>query len=105
MPHSDIAFTISIPIREEDAQVVIDAFLSANPYKINYSSFVEDLAGNIIENPITPEMYVEDSVAYYLMDVTKNYLISKAANEANDIASNQAQQVIENLRNYINANS
>lgn len=105
MPNSDIAFTISIPIREEDSQVVIDAFLASKPYNTVYTPSVIDFAGNIIDNPITPEMYVEDAVAFYIMDITKNYLINQAAEIAKTTAANQAQNLVDNLRNYINSNS
>lgn len=105
MPDSDIAFTISIPISEENADSVLNAFIGAKLFNTSYSSTITDAAGNIINNPITPQMYVEDCVGYYIMDITKNYLITKASGDAKNIASNSAHEIIENLRNYINANS
>jgi len=104
MPETDIAFTISIPINEEDAQKVIDAFLASKPYNTDYQMKVKDLAGNLVDNPITPAMYVEDSVAYFIMDITKNYLVNQAADIAKTIAQNEAEQVTTDLRNFINNN-
>lgn len=104
MPDTDIAFAINIPIREEDTQIVIDSFMSAQPYGTQYSATVEDFAGNVIENPITPAMYVEDCIAYYIMDITKNYLISQAADQAVQIAKEEAKSAIENIRNFVNSN-
>jgi len=103
MPDNTIEFTVSIPVREEDADAVIDAFLSAKPYNTEYQSTVLDLAGNLIENPITPAMYVEDCIAFYLMDITSNYLIRQAAESATQIASEQADQMINDLKSWIDS--
>jgi hypothetical protein len=103
MPDETIQFTISIPVREEDAETVINAFLNTNPYNTSYQTNTVDLAGNIIENPITPAMYVEDCIAYYLMDITKNYLIKQASDSATDAAAQQANLLVNNLKNWIDS--
>jgi hypothetical protein len=103
MPNETIQFTISIPVREEDANTVINAFLSMKPYNAAYESTTLDLAGNVIENPITPAMYVEDCIAFYLMDITKNYLVNQAALNATQIATEQADQIVNDLKGWINS--
>lgn len=103
MPDETIQFTISIPVREEDADTVINAFLNMQPYNTSYQATTLDLAGNMIANPITPAMYVEDCLAFYLMDITKNYLIKQAAQSATDTASQQANQLVNGLRDWIDS--
>lgn len=104
MPETDIAFNINIPIREQDAEQIVNAFMQARPYNTTYSNTVQDQAGNTIENPITPLMYVEDCVAFYIMDITKSYLINQTAEQARSIAQGQTIQLVNDLRNYINNN-
>jgi hypothetical protein len=103
MPDETIQFTVSIPVREEDADVVIDAFLNLKPYNTSYSSTTLDLAGNIMPNPITPAMYVEDCLAYYVMEITKNYLVNQAAETAAETAAQQADLLINGLRSWIDS--
>lgn len=103
MPEENISFTISIPVREEDAQTVIDAFLASMPYNNPYQTTTLDLAGNVITNPITPAMYVEDCIAFYIMEITKNYLISQAAKTAQEVASEQANNLTQDLKNWIDS--
>lgn len=103
MPEETIQFTISIPVREEDADTVINAFLTMKPYNSSYESTTLDLAGNIMENPITPAMYVEDCIAYYLMDITRNYLIKQASDSATDAAAQQANLLVNNLKSWIDS--
>jgi hypothetical protein len=98
-----IDFTISIPIREQDAQTVIDAFLSLKPYNSPYIAQVLDYAGNTIDNPITPAMYVEDCLAYYVMDITRNFLITSAEGQAVDAARESANQITQDLKNWIDS--
>lgn len=98
-----IDFTISIPVREQDAQTVIDAFLSLKPYNSAYIPQVLDYAGNTIDNPITPAMYVEDCLAYYIMDITRNYLITSAQNQAVETARTEADQITQDLKNWIDS--
>lgn len=100
----DINFIISIPVREEDAENVINAFLNLKPYaQTPYQYTVKDLAGNTIDNPVTPAMYVEDCIAFYLMDITSNYLIRQASESATQIASEQADQMINDLKSWIDS--
>ena len=47
-------FVISIPIRQQDAQNVIDAFVTKRPYNAPVpADTTVDNAGNVIPNPIT----------------------------------------------------
>ena len=98
-----IAFLVTIPVRLEDAQTVIDAFLDQRPYAPQpYKETVLDQAGNTIPNPITKAMYVEDCIAYYVMDITRNYLITEAANAAKQAASAAADTLANDLSSWIN---
>lgn len=103
MPEETIQFTISIPVREEDSDTVINAFLNMRPYNTSYQTTTLDLAGNLIDNPITPAMYVEDCIAFYLMDITQNYLIKQASQMAADTAAEQANQLVNNLKDWIDS--
>ena len=95
-------FLVSIPIRQEDAQNVIDAFLAKKPYNAPVpAETVLDNAGNLIPNPITKQNYVEDCIAYYILDVTKSYLVRKAASEARSTASTEAETVASELESWI----
>lgn len=98
-----IAFLVTIPVREEDAQTVIDAFLDQRPYApAPYKETVLDQAGNTIANPITKAMYVEDCIAYFIMDITRNYLVTEAANAAKGAASAAAETLANDLSAWIN---
>jgi hypothetical protein len=95
-------FLVSIPIRTEDAQNVIDAFISKHPYSAPVpAEVVADNAGNPIPNPITKANYVEDCVAYYILDVTKSYIVRKAALEARATADQDATTVVNELGEWI----
>lgn len=97
-----VEFIVSIPIRQEDAQNVVDAFLAKKPYNAPVPpDTVLDNAGNVIANPITKQNYVEDCIAYYILDVTKSYLVRKAAIEARDTASTTAETVASELESWI----
>ena len=99
-----LAFLVTIPVREEDAQTVIDAFLDQRPYApAPYKETVLDQAGNTITNPITKAMYVEDCIAFYLMDITKNHLIKQASQTATDAAAQQANQLVNDLKTWIDS--
>ena len=101
----EIEFVVSIPIRQEDAQNVINAFVSKRPYGASVpADKVVDNAGNEIENPITKENYVEDCIAYFILDVTKTYLIQKVSREANAQAKVDAEAVASDLENWIRNN-
>ena len=83
----EVEFVVTIPIRQEDAQNVIDAFVNKHPYNAPVpADTVLDNAGNVIPNPITKENYVEDCVAFFILDVVQNYLVRKAAKEARENA-------------------
>ncbi len=98
-----IAFLVTIPVREEDAQTVIDAFLDQRPYAPNpYKTTDLDQAGNVITNPITSAMFVEDCIAYYIMDITRNYLVTQAANAAKQTATQAADTLATDLSSWIN---
>lgn len=97
-----VEFVVSIPIRQEDAQNVVDAFLSKKPYNAPIPpATVLDNAGNEIPNPITNQNYVEDCIAYYILDITKTYLVRKAALEARQSASSTAETVASELESWI----
>jgi hypothetical protein len=100
-----IDFLVTIPIRDTDAQNVIQAFVSKRPYGASIpADKVVDNAGNEIDNPITKENYVEDCIAYFILDVTKTYLIEKASREANEQAKVDAEAVASDLANWIRNN-
>jgi len=95
-------FLVSIPIRTEDAQNVIDAFVSKRPYNAPVpADTTVDNAGNVIPNPITKANYVEDCVAYYILDVVKSYIVRKAALEARATADQDATTVVNELETWI----
>ncbi len=97
-----IEFMVSIPIRQEDAQNVIDAFISKRPYGAPVpADIVNDNAGNPIPNPITKANYVEDCVAYFILDVVQSYLVRKAAKEARENADQNATTVVNELETWI----
>jgi hypothetical protein len=95
-------FLVSIPIRTEDAQNVIDAFITKRPYNAPVpAETVADNAGNSIPNPITKANYVEDCIAYYILDITKTYIVKKAALEARVTANQDATTVVNELETWI----
>lgn len=101
----EIDFLVTIPIRDTDAQNVIDSFLAKKPYNAPIPALkVLDNAGNEIDNPITKANYVEDCIAYYILDVTKTYLIDKAAKDANSQARIEAENAASDLANWIRNN-
>jgi hypothetical protein len=100
-----IDFLVTIPIRDTDAQNVIQAFVNKRPYSASVpADKVVDNAGNEIDNPITKENYVEDCIAYFILDVTKTYLIEKASREANEQAKVDAEAIASDLANWIRNN-
>ena len=97
-----VEFVVSIPIRQEDAQNVIDAFLSKRPYNAPVpADTVLDNAGNVITNPITKQNYVEDCIAYFVLDVVQSYLVRKATSEARVNADENAATVVSELETWI----
>ena len=98
----EVEFVVTIPIRQEDAQNVIDAFVNKHPYNAPVpADTVLDNAGNSIPNPITKENYVEDCVAFFILDVVQNYLVRKAAKEARENADQNATIVVNELETWI----
>ena len=81
----DIAFTITIPIRDQELQDVIEAFREKKPFNAPIPPLqIQDNAGNIIDNPITQANYVEDCIAYFILETTRTYLVEKARVEAKE---------------------
>ena len=98
----EIDFVVSIPVRELDAQNVIDAFVAKRPYSAPVpADKVLDNAGNEIDNPITKANYVEDCIAYFILDVVQSYLVRKAATEARENADQNATTVVSELETWI----
>ena len=50
---------------------------------------------------ITKANYVEDCIAYYILDVTKSYIVRKAALEARATADQDATTVVNELETWI----
>lgn len=97
-----VEFVVSIPIRQEDAQNVINAFTTKRPYNAPVpADTVLDNAGNTIVNPITKENYVEDCIAYFILDVVQSYLVRKATKEARENAAQNATTVVSELETWI----
>jgi hypothetical protein len=101
----DINFTISIPVRAEDADNVLNAFLTLKPYaNAPYQETVKDAAGNTITNPVNPAMYVEDCIAFYIMEMTKSHLVNQVAEQAKAAALEVANTATNDLGTWINQN-
>lgn len=96
MPDTTIDFTISIPIRTINADDVRSAFAS----KFGYQATLQDAQGNIFANPVTPEMFVEDCVANYLLKVTADYLVDQSIRAAIDTATASSQDYINDIKDY-----
>ena len=85
---SGIGYTITIPIRQVDAQDVLDAFAYLN----NYQDKV-DLGFGVLEpNPITKEQFVASCCTQFMLNIYKNYMIEKAESDARLVAEQQAAQ-------------
>ena len=68
---SGIGYTINIPIRQVDAQDVLDAFVYLN----NYQDKV-DLGYGVLEpNPMTKEQFVASCCTQFMLNIYKNYMI------------------------------
>lgn len=95
-------FMVSIPIRQEDAQNVVDAFVTKRPYNAPVpADTVSDNAGNTITNPITKQNYVEDCIAFFILDVVQSYLVRKATTDARLNADTDATTVVNELETWI----
>lgn len=97
-----IAFTITIPIRDTELQDMKDAFISLKPYGAPVPpDTVLDNAGNSITNPITKENYIEDCIGYYVLAVTKSYLVEKAAKEAKDAETISVETTVSDVASWM----
>jgi hypothetical protein len=64
-------FTINVPIREEDAEDVKNAFAAA----YGYSDTINTGDGALGPNPITKEQFVQQCCINFMLNITKNYLV------------------------------
>lgn len=100
---NDIEFVITIPVRDQELEDIIEAFKQKRPFNAPIPPLqIQDNAGNFIENPITQANYIEDCIAYFILETTKSYLIEKAKTEAkeNEIinAANKAVDLVTWMR-------
>jgi hypothetical protein len=93
-----IAFIITIPIRDTELEDIKSAFLQKRPYNAPIPvDTVLDNAGNVISNPITKENYIEDCIAYFVLETTKNYLVEKDAKAAKDTETTNMNAVVSDF--------
>lgn len=97
-----ISFVVTIPIRDTELEDIKAAFLALRPYGAPVpAETVSDNAGNIIPNPVTLENYVEDCIGYYILAVTKSYLVDKAAKEAKDAETVNIENTVSDLASWM----
>lgn len=85
---SGIGYTITVPIREIDAQDVKDAF----SHFYNYQEKV-DLGFGVLEpNPMTKEQFVASCCTQFMLNIYKNYMIEKAEKDAKLTAQLESDQ-------------
>lgn len=97
-----IAFVITIPIRDTELEDIKAAFLALRPYGAPIPvDTVLDNAGNSIPNPITKENYVEDCIGYYILAVTKSYLVEKAASEAKTAETINVDNTVSDVASWM----
>lgn len=97
-----IAFIINIPIRDTELEDIKASFLAKRPYNAPVpSDTVLDNAGNVITNPITKENYIEDCIAYYILETTKQYLVEKEARLAKESETTTMDAVVSDLVTWI----
>ncbi len=88
-------YTINIPIREEDAEDVKNAFAQA----YGYSDLIPAGNGVMVANPITKEQFVQQCCVNFMLNVTKSYMIKveeiAAATAATELAAIRAQEVVQ----------
>lgn len=83
-----IGYTITVPIREIDAQDVKDAFT----HFYNYQDKV-DLGFGVLEpNPITKEQFVASCCTQFMLNIYKNYMVEKAEQDAKVTAQLESEQ-------------
>ena len=97
-----ISFIISIPIRDTELEDIKASFLAKRPYGAPIpADTVLDNAGNVINNPITKENYIEDCIAYFVLETTKSYLVEKEAKLAKDTESAAMETKVSDIVSWI----
>ena len=97
-----ISFIVSILIRDQELEDIKSAFIAKQPYGAPIpADTVLDNAGNIIPNPITKENYIEDCIAYFILETTKAYLVDKAAKTAKETESANMEESVTDLATWI----
>ena len=97
-----IAFIINIPIRDTELEDIKASFLAKRPYGAPIpADTVLDNAGNVIANPITKENYIEDCIAYFILETTKQYLVEKEARLAKESETTAMDAVVSDLVTWI----
>ena len=64
-------FTINVPIRQDDAEDVKNAFASA----YGYTDTITAGNGVLVPNPMTKEQFVQQCCINFMLNITKNYLV------------------------------
>lgn len=64
-------FTINVPIRNDDAEDVRNAFAAA----YGYTETINAGNGVLVPNPITKEQFVQQCCINFMLNITKNYLV------------------------------
>lgn len=97
-----IAFVITIPLRDTELEDMKAAFVALKPYGAPVPpDTVLDNAGNSIPNPVTKENYIEDCIGYYVLAVTKSYLVEKAASEAKTAETIAVDNIVADLASWM----
>ena len=97
-----IGFVISIPIRDTELEDIKASFLAKRPYNAPVpADTVLDNAGNVIANPITKENYIEDCIAYFVLETTKAYLVEKEAKLAKDTETTTMETKVSDIVSWI----
>lgn len=97
-----IAFVITIPLRDTELEDMKAAFVALKPYGAPVPpDTVLDNAGNSIPNPITKENYIEDCIGYYVLAVTKSYLVEKASSEAKTAETIAVDNIVADLASWM----
>jgi hypothetical protein len=64
-------FTINVPIRQDDAEDVKNAFAAA----YGYTDTITAGNGVLVPNPMTKEQFVQQCCINFMLNITKNYLV------------------------------
>lgn len=65
---------IQVPLPDDVHDDVVEAFCTLFRYP---DKILDPTTQEVIDNPITPEDFVQDQLAYYIMEVTMNNIIQK----------------------------